>query len=543
MSSIINKIHLIEVQIMQITLSQSGSRCKKRSFYIASALVLLLTVALRLVFSENECGKHIYILGFSAYDSKFLWYFKTAVILLEFFFVDSAIYTLLFRSFRWHVFFAALVFSFGILFMFTITPMSVPDEITHFNTVNSLSGNLTGRKALSSYADMSGFSNHSNVSTGYLRILHDLGGSEEITSAASVTDPIGGMWTLTYFMEYVPQLIGVSLALIFGRNTVTAFMLGRFFNLLFYCVCVYLAVKRAPKFKVLLGLTALMPMALQQSASLSYDCFIDALSLLLIASLLYSVFSEDGFNVKELLFILIPAALLAPAKGVYSLFVLLFLFAPSSRFESSRIKKLPVFFIILGSCAVLFAAVSIPTILRIMNSTPPGFEAVEDSAYKLSYFLTAPFDALKIFADTFNLYISDWLTSAVGRSLSTFTLNIPTWIVPVYIVCLVLSVQNRSSDTSAFPKGFRISLIAISAFVIFSFMMTMFLTWIRNTDKIIIGVQGRYFIPIIPLLALSLNSRLIELKRDADRNITLIAIVLVARVILDVVNQTMFASV
>ena len=521
-----------------------NSTGKKRLFWSVAALAFVFIVSARLLFAGTEMNAHLYILGFSPSDASLLWTFKSAVILMEFAVAVLALYTVLFRSFEWHRLFTVLTLSFGLLFLFTVTPLSVPDEVTHYQAIYGLSCKWLGRDAVSSYLDFSGFANHSNVSTGYLRILHELGGrAADGTASAGAGNMLSDMWTLTYFVEYVPQLIGMSLALVLGRNMTTAFILGRFFNLAFYCLCVYLAVKRTPKFKLLFGLCALMPMALQQAASLSYDAFIDSLSILLASSLMYSVFSEDAFSVKELMYILIPAVLLAPAKGIYSLFVLLFLFVPKKRFDSFRIRKSGVFFIILGSCAALFALVSVPSIVNIMHSVRPGFEFTGDECYKLSYFFTAPFDALKIFADSFDLYISDWIASAIGKSLSTSTLSIPSWIVPVYISCLVLSVQNRFDEHTVMPKGFRVCLIGISAFIIFAFMMTMFLAWIRNTDKIILGVQGRYFIPIIPLLGLSLNSKLVELKRDVSKNLVITVILLILRVILEIVIKTMSASV
>ena len=74
-------------------------------------------------------------------------------------------------------------------------------------------------------------------------------------------------------------------------------------------------------------------------------------------------------------------------------------------------------------------------------------------------------------------------------------------------------------------------------------MMTMFLTWIRDTDKIIVGVQGRYFIPVIPALMLCLNSRLAELKKDPTRALVIAALLLLARTVLEILSYTLFSSV
>ena len=90
------------------------------------------------------------------------------------------------------------------------------------------------------------------------------------------------------------------------------------------------------------------------------------------------------------------------------------------------------------------------------------------------------------------------------------------------------------------PRGMRPALLALSAAVVLSFMATMFLTWIHNTDKIIVGVQGRYFIPILPLLMLSLNNKIVVLRKNIDRGMTVLAILLSARTVLAILDFTMF---
>ena len=61
------------------------------------------------------------------------------------------------------------------------------------------------------------------------------------------------MWTLTYALEYLPQMLGFALARLCAFNGVTTFMLGRFFNLLFYVACLHIAIRLAPRFKVTFG--------------------------------------------------------------------------------------------------------------------------------------------------------------------------------------------------------------------------------------------------------------------------------------------------
>ena len=528
---------------MTLLSGKTNVESRKRRYLVSSAAVLLLTGLFRFLVRSSDLTRYCGILGFSQSDAILLWRFESILVLVMSFSVLALIYALCFCRVSLSRFFASAVFVFGLIFLLTISPLSVADEVTHFKAVYELSCKLLHRTVDPSFAAFDGFSNHHNVCSGYLRVLHDFGGSFEFISGGVESNILPAMWTLTYSLEYVPQIIGFTMALLLGRNMVTAFMLARLLNLLFYVLCVYIAVERSPKFKVLLGLVSLMPMALQQAASLSYDNFINALSIVLLSALLEAVFSGEKLNVKKLLFIFLPAVLLAPAKGIYCLVIVLLLFAPKESFSELKVGKKGCFALLLGACMLMFALVSLPSVFRIMNSVRPGLELTGESQYTVSYIFTHPFDTAEIFADTFNVYILQWLGGAVGYTLSTYSLDLPSWIVPVYFALLILSAQNVRGEETVLPRGLRPALLAYSAFVVFAFMMTMFLTWIRDTDRIIAGVQGRYFIPIIPVLMICLNSKLAELKKKPDKVLIILALLLLSRTVSEIFSYTLFASV
>ena len=184
-------------------LGQSDIGKKKKAFRLLSILALALTIAARAALYRGELFRFCGILGFSRADGVLLWGFETALLLVMGVFSALMLSRLLFSEVEWHRFFAALCFGFGLLFLLTITPLSVPDEITHFHAVCELSGKLLSRGIPETYNVLDGFANHQNVSTGYLRVLHEFAGS---TAAGEVSAPgvLSGMWTLTYFAEYIP---------------------------------------------------------------------------------------------------------------------------------------------------------------------------------------------------------------------------------------------------------------------------------------------------------------------------------------------------
>ena len=105
---------------------------------------------------------------------------------------------------------------------------------------------------------------------------------------------------------------------------------------------------------------------------------------------------------------------------------------------------------------------------------------------------------------------------------------------------LVLSAQNVDREEFSLPRGMRAVLAAIVFAVAVTFMLTMFLTWIRNTDKIIVGVQGRYFTPVVTAALVASHGSLVHLQRDVSRGLTVLTVLLLARTVLAIVEYTMF---
>lgn len=272
----------------------SADKNKKTVILCAAfALFAALYIAARLVLRQGKLMLFRFNLGFSIESAGQLYDFQTFIVIAVSATVLAAALYILRRELRCEVFFPVLALVFGLFYMFTITPLSVPDEATHFQAIIELTNKLFTKPFDVSVDDFTGFSNHNNVCTGYLRVINELFGKASDT-APFTTSVMSSMWTLTYAVEYVPQIIGYAIAHIFSFNGVTAFMLGRLFNLLFYVGCVALALRLAPRFKLTLGLCSLMPMALQQAASLSYDNFINSLCFVLFSALLRLILGTDG---------------------------------------------------------------------------------------------------------------------------------------------------------------------------------------------------------------------------------------------------------
>ena len=440
-------------------------------------------------------------------------------------------------SFRYFLFFPALVLLLGAAYIIVITPMSVPDEHTHYSAAYQISNYLAfhDNPTVANAADFDypkDWENH-NMPSAWLRLFADFFKAPENLASIHI-DVLSGIWTLQYPLEYLPQAIGILLARLLGFNFLQLFYFGRFVNLLFYSCCVGIAIKRCPQFKLMLGLVAALPMALQQAASYSYDAFINGISLILVASLLKACIETGPFSRRDYLWIMLSSILLAPAKGAYFFLILLFPAIPVARFRSRK-QKITLFLGLIFCAGLFFLLMEWSSIVRIVSAS-----VNERSTQSLSEILRHPFTVFALLRKTINENLYFWLRCAVGYCMSGLTLYLENWLPEAFYVLLLLSVLSISEESSsAMPKRYYGYALLVIVFVLFSFLFAMLITWTNQTSSVIEGVQGRYLLPVLPLLLLLFRNHTLILKRSIDKPIIFIYILLSIRVILCIIDKTL----
>ena len=413
--------------------------------------------------------------------------------------------------------FPFLAIGLGLLYLFAITPFSVPDELTHYKASYEISNYLTMRddttQANAADFDLSGLSPHNNTADAYRRVVSEFFAEPKEEKLISI-DTLSSIWTLQFFPEYLPQAIGITAARIINLNFLQTFFLGRLFNLLFYVFCLSIAIKRVPRFKTTFGMIGTLPMALQQAASYSYDSYINGLALVFIASVLKACFEDARLSKRDYIILLLCALLLAPAKGAYSFLVFLYLLIPSTHFSSRKRKYYSFFIMLIGCCSALML-VAYPEMARILSGSTEKRNTITIQELFHSGFRRF---LLQIYYTMKRSFVS-WFEGSLGKSLSGLTLIIPSWMIWSMALLLVLSVQNNDESSFCLPGRMRAMFILVSVLVLLSFLFAMTFSWSDKASSFIEGVQGRYFTPILPILLISLNNQVLILKKDIDMQI------------------------
>lgn len=404
---------------------------------------------------------------------------------------------------------AASVLVIGFIYMVAITPLSPPDEAYHYQSAYNLSNYLLFRwdspeMGYASHFDYSELTAHANASSAYLRLMAQWNLPGIKGELVQIPTPRG----LTYPIEVIPQAVGLSIGRLLNLNFFGIFYLGRLANLLFFSVCVYFAVKRIPRFQALMALTALLPMTLQQAASYSYDAFINGMAFLFVASLIREYTAEGKMTRKDFLWLLIPGVLLVPAKAVYSAILLPALLIPSHRFGGAKQKWGAIAGVFL-ICAGILVAVYFPNIrFRVQTAASEvggAHEATGEPLYSIGFILNHPRQTFQIFLNTLKQDGLMWVHGCIGWALSGLSLAIPIEYVHGFALLLILAVVYRGRGKVKISLGQRAAFLGCSAIVMLLTLFIFFTGWTVVGDSVIQGVQGRYFLPVLPLLCMAVS--------------------------------------
>lgn len=306
-------------------------------------------------------------------------------------------------------------------------------------------------------------------------------------------------------IAYLPAILGFMIARLMSLGYYPMLMLGRFCMLTFYVLAVSWAIKKMPVGKMMLFLTALLPMSLHLAASLSYDAVILALSMMTFSYILYLAYGEIKIiGWKEKLTMLALCVLLAACKvGVYLPIVLLLLLIPHDKLGGKyRFFRFCIIMVLAGvaSCVLMnLSALSI----GVKNTLLTSVEG--NGIISSNWALRHPAAVLQMMLSTVCDNGLNWLRSAIGCSLSWFSIQISRWVIIGFELCLLSTIfhDNDAKIITLAPMQ-RLLLFVPVILCVFLFLLGMLVWWTPEGSNTISGVQGRYFIPMIPLVLFAL---------------------------------------
>lgn len=406
-----------------------------------------------------------------------------------------------------HRSFLVLGLGFGALFVLATPPFAPPDELRHFLRAYLVS---EGRFAVPGQAP--GYS--ASIPTSLARL--------EPSPSQSATGPLGqlhlkafrsqwsepleperrqGVGSLSLYspLVYAPQAAAIAFGRALGGSALALLYLGRLANLAAWALLSALAIRIAPARGWAFALLFLTPMAVFQAASLSADNPTNAIALLFVASCLRAAFGPGAaFERREAGAIVAAGLALGLAKPGYWALGALVLLIPGRRFDTSARRW--------QYSAAVLAAVLLPSIfwqLSVEAAQPYPLTLDADARGQLEGVLSAPFAFLQRAVTTFGMQAGVYLRTLVG-TLGQLDIQLPELVYFAYPALLLAAAATDPRDPPALTPLRRLALVALFACVSLGVLTLAYLGWNPVGERWIHGVQGRYFLPAMPLLLFAL---------------------------------------
>jgi uncharacterized membrane protein len=337
-------------------------------------------------------------------------------------------------------------------------------------------------------------------------------------------------------IAYTPQIIAISTGKLLNWSPLALMYLVRLFNFCVWLFLIYLAIQLTPVGKWVFLILALTPISLFQAASCSQDAFINGTAFLSIGFFLFLAMDphKKVITSRDMLILCAFLVILSLSKQVYSSIGLLFLLIPLNKFKN--IKDFILKFCLLIGITIIVNAFWQYLTRDLLRAVVLSLRYNLDS--QLLFITHNPINYFFILINTLYTHGHFYLNSFIGI-LGWLDTPLPDYI---YILCsgalIFISIIDNDDDKHLSWKQKSIFCLILVASIL-GILTALYLTWNPVGAKIIEGVQGRYFIPISPLLFLLLYNNKVSLS-EKQKNCAKSVVVFALIFILLVTTQSIF---
>lgn len=469
--------------------------------------------------SENRLSMNAH-----TYFNLFLKRYFFAMFLFAEFMAAGFYYLAFLRRCRIEKVFVFTILCLGVIYNFVLTPYMTPDESYHIDMSYRHSNTLLGIESAGENKcykrqDDTELEFTSSPSLENYKIIYD--GLFSMTENDTLVEAEATSTTEAPMIIYLPAVLGMTLARLLHLGTVPMLLLGRWFSLLGFTILTYFGMKKLPFGKTALFLLAVLPMNLQQCTSFSYDAVITGVSFLYICWCVSLAFGEKQVKATDMLGLGILGIILVYGKsGVYLPLALLIFLIPAARFGGKRVRNLCVLGLFLlpvlcflnqNTATVSYIATTTEATATVGSSTTAG--------YTIGYFLSQPLELVRMLANTLSDKTAFYLESLVGQKMGWVEIDISEVISMLFWLLLILASLKTKEEPMYIRTGQKWWIVFVCAVCAGLILAGMLLTWTPRGYVSIEGVQGRYFIPLMPALLLVLRNPRLTWDRCAQRGL------------------------
>ncbi len=417
---------------------------------------------------------------------------------------------------------------FGLLFVFITPPFQSPDENWHFYRSYQVSEGTMGatkfdEATAGGWLPRSLLSTVDEISSGikfqpknkqsldlvmaHLSAYH---APLEPTDRTIIEFP---QQALSSPVSYLPQAAGLAVGRLLRLSPLGLTYVARLSNLLVALLLTRWAIRICPLMPWGMVLLAMTPMGVFQRSTMSPDALLNAAAFLFIAVILRAAFAKGHQLFRgELWLIGGLAVVLGQCKPPYLLLTLLYFLIPAVRYGG--MKKYWLIFLGIFAANLLFLGlwtiftkewqVPNPEAPNTIVALRDGRDTSRLPAEQIEYLQENPLRLITIFANTIREYSFNWLVTYLGK-LGWLDTSL-SWNIRWGVLGMLFLVAFFEGDPQR-QLSARQRLLMLTVFVMVSaaLAVALYVIWCATRGEVIDGLQGRYFIPISPLLFMPLT--------------------------------------
>ncbi|MCH4168066.1 MAG: DUF2142 domain-containing protein [Streptococcaceae bacterium] len=320
---------------------------------------------------------------------------------------------------------------------------------------------------------------------------------------------------------YIPSAIGVAFGRVISNKIFVSYYMGRIFNVLFFALLAYLAVKISKRYKLQLFVLSTISYVLWITAGYSYDSLYYGLVLLMISQFT-NFFEPNTITMKKSIAFIITCLGFILCKAPVILLMFLLLIIPNRYYANHKIKRLNIAFISLGLVFSALWVLQVQVINAVQKILGNSSEIISGAALgqsRLSYFISHPVYTFELgLRSLFDLPYT--ILNSISRPQPFLAMNslMSTVNIVLFTFIFIIISYKVSIKLPRYIKN-----ILLFLFLIISAGMIYAISGDTRVFKVgdlhVAGVQGRYHYYLLSFLPLLLSDKIKQIFNGSTETI------------------------
>lgn len=398
-----------------------------------------------------------------------------------------------------------------------------PDESAHLNSVYKIAERIEGWE--SSAPDRSVLTVEEAVNgltveeTGHDYYVKYYGWLSSRTDGQELTEQTFWGSQENPDLTYTPAALGIVLGRHLSLSAAGIIFTGRLFAFVPVFLLLLYTIHAMPFGKEMIFAITMLPTMLQESTTINADGIDIALSFALTAAVLRRCYgNKDRTRFLDYAVMLTTALILSRCKygALVPLCLLPFLLfwkeraALKDRSDKERTIVAVAALLLPVICVVIGFFPLIHTTVRAYGET------LWATHYTFSDILHDPLGVLFLLGSTIYYKMDFYLLSLAGTYLGWLNIILPQYLTLAMLATVLIAALPRAQEGQLFSAGARVLFLGIALLGAGFAVGGMLIGWTDVGADFIDGVQGRYFLPVLPVLLFSLRPKAFTTKEDGS---------------------------